>query len=380
MLHAAFRSQPRADLEGDHEFETIGSLHVLHACAAAGSGVWWWRRARWSTEPAPDNPNFLSEDHPLRGPPRRPQRAQPRRGRGAGRRPGARDTRDVEVTVLRPCWLMGPTYEDAVTRYFARGVVPTLLGYDPLLQLVHEEDCLRAFELALLEGRPGVFNVVGRGVLPLSTLLRTAGKRPLPIPRAAALPPRRLSVPGADRRPARRLLRLPALSLGGRRRARLGRLRRARVHDPRGLDVLRVVAPHAALPVREPMESQRRREPRTRSATRSRARPRRPAPRAARCGSARRRPRSRERVSAVDVFELFERLRRAAGTFGMEERSGEVDEFGLDPVACARARSAARMALRALVARRGRRASTSCRRASPCSSSRTTPGCCPTTA
>jgi 1-acyl-sn-glycerol-3-phosphate acyltransferase len=46
-----------------------------------------------------------------------------------------------------------------------------------------------------------------------------------------------------------------------------------------------------------------------------------------------------ERVSSVDVFEVFERLRRAAGTFGMEERSGEVDEFGLDPVACARARS-----------------------------------------
>ena len=45
-----------------------------------------------------------------------------------------------------------------------------------------------------------------------------------------------------------------------------------------------------------------------------------------------------ERVASVDVFELFEKLRRAAGTLGMEERSGEVDEFGLDPVACARAR------------------------------------------
>ena len=32
VLHAAFRSRPRADLEGDHEFETIGSLHLLHAC------------------------------------------------------------------------------------------------------------------------------------------------------------------------------------------------------------------------------------------------------------------------------------------------------------------------------------------------------------
>jgi 1-acyl-sn-glycerol-3-phosphate acyltransferase len=46
-----------------------------------------------------------------------------------------------------------------------------------------------------------------------------------------------------------------------------------------------------------------------------------------------------ERVSSAELFELFERLRRAAGTFGMEERSGEVDEFGLDEAACARARA-----------------------------------------
>jgi 1-acyl-sn-glycerol-3-phosphate acyltransferase len=45
-----------------------------------------------------------------------------------------------------------------------------------------------------------------------------------------------------------------------------------------------------------------------------------------------------ERVSSADLFELFERLRRVAGTFGMEERSGEVDEFGLDEAACARVR------------------------------------------
>lgn len=46
-----------------------------------------------------------------------------------------------------------------------------------------------------------------------------------------------------------------------------------------------------------------------------------------------------ERLGQPDLFELFERLRRAAGTFGMEERSAEVDEFGLDPVSSARARS-----------------------------------------
>jgi UDP-glucose 4-epimerase len=181
LLHAAFRSQPRADLEADHELETIGSLHVLHACAAAGVRRLVLASSTMLYGPRPDNPNFLSEDHPLRGHPdahnvRNRVEVEELVANWSRRHP------DVEVTVLRPCWIMGPSYEDAITRYFARPLVPTLLGYDPLLQFVHEEDCLRAFEIALLEGRPGVYNVVGRGVLPLTTLLRTAGKRPLPIP------------------------------------------------------------------------------------------------------------------------------------------------------------------------------------------------------
>ena len=61
-------------------------------------------------------------------------------------------------------------------------MVPKLLGYDPLMQFVHREDCLDAFERATLEAHPGVFNIVGRGVLPLSTLLRLAGKRILALP------------------------------------------------------------------------------------------------------------------------------------------------------------------------------------------------------
>ncbi len=181
LVHAAFRENPSADLEGDHELETIGSLHVMHACAAAKV-----RRlvVASSTElygPWPDNPNFLTEQHPLRGHPD----AHAVRDRiemehlladWAAARP------DIEVTVLRPCWIFGPTYWNRVVRYFSLPVVPVPLGYDPLFQVVHEEDVLRAFERAVLQPRPGIFNLVGSGVVPLSTLLHLAGKRVLPVP------------------------------------------------------------------------------------------------------------------------------------------------------------------------------------------------------
>ena len=71
-----------------------------------------------------------------------------------------------------------------IARYLARPVVPMLMGYDPLIQLVHEQDVLAAFEQAAVMPHPGTFNLVAPGGVPLSVLLESAGKR---IPR---VPPR----------------------------------------------------------------------------------------------------------------------------------------------------------------------------------------------
>jgi UDP-glucose 4-epimerase len=181
IVHAAFRARPSADVEHDHELETIGSLHVMNACAAAKVSRIVFSSSTMLYGPWPDNPNFLTEDHPLRGHPDAHQvrdrvEAESLLAAWYRRHP------DVDVTVLRSSWIMGPTYLDHVVRYFERPVVATLLGYDPLLQFVHENDCLNAYERAVLEPHPGVYNVVGRGVLPLSTLLRLAGKGRLQLP------------------------------------------------------------------------------------------------------------------------------------------------------------------------------------------------------
>jgi len=181
VVHAAFRAAPSPNLEADHELETIGSLHVLHACAAAKVRRLVFSSSTMLYGPWPDNPNFLTEGHPLRGHPEAHQirdrvEAESLVAGFVRRHP------DVEVTVLRHCWIMGPTFLDHVVEYFERPVVATLLGYDPLLQFVHEDDCLRAYERATLESHPGVYNVVGKGVWPLSTLLRLAGKRSLALP------------------------------------------------------------------------------------------------------------------------------------------------------------------------------------------------------
>jgi UDP-glucose 4-epimerase len=181
LVHLAFRSSPTPDQEYDHELETIGSLHVMHACSAAKLRRLVVASSTMLYGPRPDNPNFLTESRPLRGHPQA-HCVQNRIEVEELLTDWARRHPETELSVLRHCWVMGPSYADHVVRYFERQVVPVMLGYDPLLQFIHEEDLVNAFERATLESHPGVFNVVGTEVLPLSTVLALAGKRALPLP------------------------------------------------------------------------------------------------------------------------------------------------------------------------------------------------------
>jgi UDP-glucose 4-epimerase len=183
LVHAAFRTDPTPDLESDHDLETIGSLHVMHACAAAKVKRLVVSSSTMLYGARPDNPNFLTEAHPLRGHPLAHAVSDRVEMEGlldewSARRP------DTDVTVLRTCWTFGPRSWNRVVSYFALPVVARPMGYDPLMQFVHEDDVLHCFERAVLEPHPGVYNVVGKGVLPLSTVLSLAGKRGLPLPSA----------------------------------------------------------------------------------------------------------------------------------------------------------------------------------------------------
>ena len=93
---------------------------------------------------------------------------------------------DVAVTVLRFTNIIGPGIESPLTRYLELPVVPTVLGFDPRLQLLHADDALAVLERAAGGEAPvGTFNVAGDGVLLLSQAIRRAGKAPLPIPSPA---------------------------------------------------------------------------------------------------------------------------------------------------------------------------------------------------
>jgi len=61
-----------------------------------------------------------------------------------------------------------------------------LLGYDPLIQLLHPEDALDAFELALAARKGGIFNVVPRDSISLLTALHLADRVVIGVPHPLA--------------------------------------------------------------------------------------------------------------------------------------------------------------------------------------------------
>lgn len=97
----------------------------------------------------------------------------------------ARRRPDVAVTILRLANLIGPAMDTALSRYLAGPVVPTIVGHDARLQLLHEQDALGALEHATTAGVPGTFNIGADGIVMMSQALRRAGRIALPVPRSA---------------------------------------------------------------------------------------------------------------------------------------------------------------------------------------------------
>lgn len=185
LVHLAFLSSPTHAAAWAHELESVGTMHVLVAArrAQVPKLVAWSQTLLYGAHPT--NPNFLSEQHPLRASAKEPFFADKIEAEGEAHRFGQRVPGSV-VTILRTAPILGPTVDNYVTHYLSRKLVPTMMGFDPLVQFVHEVDAIAAFKLAVDRDVPGTYNVVGEGVLPLSTVIKLAGRIAVPVPHPIA--------------------------------------------------------------------------------------------------------------------------------------------------------------------------------------------------
>lgn len=186
LVHLAFLANPIANASYAHELEAIGTLHVVTAAAAARIE----RLVMQSTTAVygahPKNPNLLTEDRlPVQPPASRfladKLEAEKQVLRFATDHPAAR------VVVLRLGPVIGPTVDNLFSRYLTHRLAASILGFDPLVQALHEDDAVAAFHHALVHtSAQGIYNVVADGVVPLSTALRLCGTRAIPLPHSVA--------------------------------------------------------------------------------------------------------------------------------------------------------------------------------------------------
>lgn len=181
FVHLAFLASPSPAIAWAHELESVGTMHVLNACREGAIRKLVMRSSTLVYGPHPTNPNFLTEDHPARGL-RGAHFIQDKIEAEAQVRAFASARSDCHVTILRLAPLLGPNVNNHVSRWLSRRLVPTVLGFDPLVQFLHEVDAIAALRLAMERDVSGTFNIVGDGVLPISTVTKLAGRLSIPLP------------------------------------------------------------------------------------------------------------------------------------------------------------------------------------------------------
>ncbi len=186
VFHLALLSTPTHHTEHAHELETIGTHYVCNAAAAAGVARLVSVSSTMCYGARPDNPAFLTEQHPLRPPQARSLRDKAQADADVLRF-GAEHP-DAAVCVAR-LGAVVPTVRDHFwTRLLSRRVVPCVLGYDPLLQFLHPDDAAYALYALWQSRAKGAVNVVAKGRLPLSHILTRLRRMPLYLPVALGEP------------------------------------------------------------------------------------------------------------------------------------------------------------------------------------------------
>jgi UDP-glucose 4-epimerase len=174
LVHLGVMHLPRGDFAEHHAWHVV-EFRVKKVVLLSSANVY---------GPRPDNPQFLNEEAPLLG---------------AGPFGEIRDLVEldmvcqsffwkepgVETVILRPANILG-TVKNAPSNYLRLPVTPTLLGFDPMVQAVHQDDVVTALLRALAPGRRGIFNVAGPPPLALSRALALLRRRTLPVPHGIA--------------------------------------------------------------------------------------------------------------------------------------------------------------------------------------------------
>ncbi len=181
VVHLAYVLRPGHDRRAAHRVNVKGTANLLEASARAGVKHILYVSSTSVYGAYPDNPEFLSEDAPVR--PLKGFQYSEDKAEAEGllsafaeRNPG------TAVTVLRVCPVLGPFADNFISRALSRRFLVAVRGYDPPMQFIHEDDLVDVMQRCLTDRRPGTYNLAGSGTVLWSEVAELLGRKPLTLP------------------------------------------------------------------------------------------------------------------------------------------------------------------------------------------------------
>ncbi len=183
VVHLGVMHDPRASSAEHHSWNVSGFSKVLDYAAQYEIPKVVVLSSANVYGPRPDNPQFLEEDAPLLA---------------GSNFSEMRDLVEVdmiaqsffwkrpqtETVLLRPVHILGAVH-NAPSNYLRREVVPTVMGFDPMVQVIHQDDVVEAIRRSLEPSIRGVYNLAGPAPTAVSRVIEVAGRGRLPLPHFA---------------------------------------------------------------------------------------------------------------------------------------------------------------------------------------------------
>ncbi len=92
------------------------------------------------------------------------------------------DSKNLQVVVLRPSATIGRNVHTFYNLYLESTVALRVAGFNPMVNLIHVKDVVRAIQLAIHKNVKGIFNIGGKETAPLADLARLAGAVNVSLP------------------------------------------------------------------------------------------------------------------------------------------------------------------------------------------------------
>lgn len=180
-LAAIMNPGPHITREQEYAVDVGGTRNVLNACLATGvnrivvssSGAAYGYHA--------DNPEWITEDQPIRGNPEFAYSDHKRIVEGMLAEERAEHP-ELNQVVFRIGTILGETVNNQITALFERRRVLAIAGADSPFVFIWDQDVVGCMVRAATDGPAGIYNVAGDGAVDVRQLAGVLGKKVVTLP------------------------------------------------------------------------------------------------------------------------------------------------------------------------------------------------------